>query len=504
MSSEQQLWNQIVNKRPTEAAQIEQENTGKPFYEWQSVTPRQKAIDLMKNPVAVPVKPTAAAPAVKAPVKQEVQPKVTSLPPALRTQPKKEKVEAPAMPTKPLASEAVSGQKPTPVVSEPTEQMSTAPKDQSSPKGDDQFDWKELLSQVVIAGGPMMLDAMLGGKYMAQAARAGQQAHKGYLDVANEERKAQRDHAWDMEKRVAAQPKPIAGFDEETGKQAYGILNKDESGNTYFKNAATGSFMPKFIPQDQNREVSKRGTFQPKAVVNPKTGVTEWQAYDTATNSWTPTGKAVGYSPMTFKNPSTGEQMVAPRNVQGAVPQQITGIGAASTPKGAEISLEAAKALNSDAEYKVAQGAYTKAKTVEALLDLNNKVTYPTFMRQMSKLSGEVGALTAGDVQAFSGSQALVDRLQQLKQEIIDNRMTPDNVKQYKEMLDVMLAKHTEIINEKVNMYQRAFTPAARSAQDIGSMKEATGAFGVKPTQTKFEDDIDAELARRAALRGGR
>jgi len=507
-TSDQMLWNQITGNQKTEAAQIEQENTGKPFYEWQSVTPEQKAIDIIQNPVAKPQPVQAQAPAPVEMPREQVQP-------ALRQQPIKRAAapvqSQPVSASNELKSQVASGADNMPEIAEPTVQVSSAPRDQSSPKGDDQFDWKELMLQAVVAGGPMMLDALLtGGKYMPQAARAGQQAQKGYATEMLSQGKRQQDHQWELEKegrKVASQPKPITGYDEETGKQAYGILSKDDQGNTYFKNAATGGVMTKFIPENPEKpEKLMRGRFQPKQVLNRETGLNEYKTYDTATDTWKKTNEAVAYKPWMYQDAADKERYIMPANSPSAQPRQITGVGDESSTRGVELSQSLWASIRKDGAYSEAEDALNAGNRVMGMLALNNAVTKPAFQTQMAKLAGDKGALSDGDVARYGGSKALVTQAQALLEEMRYGRMQQDNVAAYKVLVGMLVKKRKEVMNSVISQYESSASPATSKYRAGSAVKAALDPLreDVGNEKPSIQQAAAAELARRRAQRGAK
>lgn len=79
------------------------------------------------------------------------------------------------------------------------------------------------------------------------------------------------------------------------------------------------------------------------------------------------------------------------------------------------------------------QMSFDRAKS---LADLNNPVTTNVFKRAMIRLSGEKGGrFSDQDVKQFGGSQALVDRIEQVTEEVLTGKFSETNIRYYKELM---------------------------------------------------------------------
>ena len=109
------------------------------------------------------------------------------------------------------------------------------------------------------------------------------------------------------------------------------------------------------------------------------------------------------------------------------------------------------------------QTAISAAKNAEQLTDLasKNPAAAAAAVRQLARASGDSGVMSDKDVEAFGGSQSLMDRLARITERAASGKMTEDDVKYSKEVAQVLGQNATmgrdAVIDDAVNRFGANF-----------------------------------------------
>lgn len=475
--------------------------------------------DISNKPIVKETKPAqvSAAPVIEKqipqlPKKEVVAAKPIATPiemPVLETAPEPEIRE-------PKKSIAPVSQIEIPAIVEKSPQADTTPNDAPPSKADDNFDWKELLSQVLIAGAPLVADIASGGGYAAEAYGAGHKALGSYLDAKEKRDAEQAKRDFELQKIQAKTKaeKPVPVLNTDTQESTYARPVTLEDGSTVWRDMNTQKIInaapiekqyvewtteqtPKGLERvglKQTGEVVRPGVMAPtmeskarpygaqqKTIFNPQTGRDEIYIFDPNTKAYTPTGMLPGATPQVRKEPGTDE-IVTVQPYTGRVtpvtgPGTAYGKGAAATVGAGRLSEQMLGALEKDKVYQEAKMALSNAKDAETLLDTNSPVTTEVFKRKMARLSSEVGVLTEQDVRSFGGSRALADRVTQIANEWINGTFTEKNRNYYKEIIGILKRSQQSKMNAEIARTEKIYSKRApRAGAGAAEMlKESAG-----------------------------
>lgn len=124
------------------------------------------------------------------------------------------------------------------------------------------------------------------------------------------------------------------------------------------------------------------------------------------------------------------------------------------------------------------------AEDAEALLDSNTPIGDEAVKRSLARLSGEVGVLTDQDVKAFGGSKSAQDRLNQSVKQLIDGKLTEENRKYMKTILNVFKNRRSEQLDKQ------AVKIAQQGSNRLGiDVKEAYEA--IRPGMSLPEEKVE-------------
>jgi hypothetical protein len=142
--------------------------------------------------------------------------------------------------------------------------------------------------------------------------------------------------------------------------------------------------------------------------------------------------------------------------------------------------------------------ALNYATKVEELVKTNSPLSGAFVIRALARISGEVGVLTDQDVNAFKGSRAWTDRMQQAFEEATTGKLTESNKKYILEAVKQLKNIETGVVNTRAEdfakKYGRVLSGGEQRAKELIDVKE------LQKRQITKEEAL-AELARRRALK---
>lgn len=155
--------------------------------------------------------------------------------------------------------------------------------------------------------------------------------------------------------------------------------------------------------------------------------------------------------------------------------------------------------FNKDKSVQSIEAGRKAAEDAEALLELDNPITSEAVKTSLARLSGEVGVLTDRDVARFGGSKAVKDRFSQSIKQMIDGKITEENKKFMREIINTYKTKREKQLDN------RALYFAKQGAKRLGvSEEEAFENLLPGRNIPKGEEVITSQEERRFIPREGK
>jgi len=139
--------------------------------------------------------------------------------------------------------------------------------------------------------------------------------------------------------------------------------------------------------------------------------------------------------------------------------------------------------------------ALNYATKVEELVKANSPLSGAFVIRALARISGEVGVLTDQDVNAFKGSRAWTDRMQQAFEEATTGKLTDSNRKYILEAVKQLKSIENDVLKTKAEDYAKKYGRVLTGGESRA--KELIDAPKTKITP----EQARAELARRGKLK---
>jgi hypothetical protein len=129
-------------------------------------------------------------------------------------------------------------------------------------------------------------------------------------------------------------------------------------------------------------------------------------------------------------------------------------------------------------KYRMGNKAEIAVANAESALDLKNPIADSAILRQLARMSGEVGTMTDQDVNAFGGSQAIESQIEQYIKRKSDGTLTEENRKYMTDFIKAMKR------NSARNKEEAAFE-AAETAASIEGIDPAEALYYIVPGHPK-------------------